>query len=118
MWVDEGITEGGWSFGDAQHEEDITRTYVHQAADGTWKIVNDCYAVMSATDDGEGPYWVDSCIEFLRCTDRNDPGGTELESDIQHDDGSYLSYESLEDATAEAMRLASIDIGDMIVWGD
>ena len=117
-WLDEGVAEGGWSFGDLQCGDDVTRTYVRQLEDGTWKMVVDYFGVIGKDEDGNGPFVVDNKTEFLLCRDKNDPGGTELESNYQDGEGSYLKYETVEAAMTEARHLASLDYSDAIYWDE
>ena len=113
QWRDEGTFEGGSSMGDGQVSEDITRRWTRQRPDGTWDVYEQTLAVMDNREarnheDSDSPYVVDERWEYIHCTDPEDPGSTELGTEIEYGEGSYLSYGNEDEALAEARRLATL----------
>jgi hypothetical protein len=115
-WIDEGVFEGGVSFGDDQVSDDVSRRYVRQLADGTWQVVTSAYAVIGKEDGESGPYRVDNRVEYVLCRDKDDPGSTEIWSEYQDGEGSHLNYETVEEAKDEAMNLVWLEDASMVWW--
>ena len=63
-------------------------------------------------DDSEFPFSVDERWEYIHCTDPEDPGSSELDTDIEHGEGSYRSYGSVDEALTEARRLVKLPTAD------
>ena len=116
-WEDKGTFEGGASMGDGQVSDDVTRRWTRQRPDGTWDVYELTFAVVDDReardhDDSEFPFSVDERWEYIHCTDPEDPGSSELDTDIEHGEGSYRSYGSVDEALTEARRLVKLPTAD------
>ncbi len=116
-WEDKGTFEGGSSMGDGQVSDDVTRQWISQRPDGTWDVFELSLAVVDDSDDdnvegAEYRYYVDERWEYIHCTDPEDPGSSELDTNIEYGEGSYWFYGSAGEALAEARRLVKLPSAD------
>lgn len=116
-WEDKGTFEGGSSMGDGQVSDDVTRQWISQRPDGTWDVFELSLAVVDDSDDdnvegAEYRYYVDERWEYIHCTDPEDPGSSELDTNIEYGEGSYRFYGSAGEALAEARRLVKLPSAD------
>ena len=110
-WKDEGTFSGGTILGDPQVGEDHTHSYVKRNDDGTFTVLLHTFGACKDDDDDDGlPFYVGEVTQVIVCTDPDNPGATEVTSEIEYGDGSVLAYATLEKAEAEAQRLAANDI--------
>lgn len=102
-----GVENAGDVGGDIQVGPAWSVRYVNDAKPRSL-ITTSVYAVDHNNDDperrGEEYAW-QAETEFLVCTDPADPGGTELWSDLDYEDG-YFGYETLPEAESEARKVA------------
>jgi len=118
-WIASDVFDGGTSFGDEQYGNDLSRRYTNTAPDGTLLTVDYTVAVMAEqpveTDPDRTPltYYVDDRTDYMQGTT------TEPESvfsDSEYGSGSFQSYETPEEAQAEAVRMMHCMCADYIDW--
>lgn len=81
--------------------------HIFEHDDGTYTVVTEYAAVIDGADlhnrdDRDRPYTVEESTEFVHCTDWDDVGGTEIDSDTQHGEGSMFAYATTAEAEDEA----------------
>lgn len=103
------VAIGGDIGGDIQCGESWTVRYHNEAIPNAIVSVTVypvCYAWLREPDPSQPPeYGVQSQYEYLVCTDRSDPGGTEEWSDVEYED-STLACPDAEDAARWARKTA------------
>ena len=66
-------------------------------------VITDYYAAVNVGTDEEPVASILNITEMMYCTDPDEPGGTEVNSEITYDDG-FETYETVEHAAREARR--------------
>lgn len=110
-WQEDGrmlIDQRGSWLGDAQVGKEYSRRYWRQHDDATYTVITDIVGVESYdAGAGRSEYAVVNLIETLRCRDRSDPGGTEIQSDYTRNNAvNYLAITNLRQAGREARAYA------------
>jgi hypothetical protein len=114
-WTDDGVSHGGASFGDDQVGDDWSHRYRARLADGTWVMYTYYVAVREHPEGPNGPrFFGDERFESIHCSDPDDPGSTEIFSDIVHGDGTYLTYPTQEEADKWCQRVVGMDFGAIL----
>ena len=95
--------------------------YSKQVGD-LWMLVEEVYFVEPRKKEEPDGTWtkhydVIGSYTFTLCTDRDDPGGTEVNSDTRHDDDLHaLFIYDYEEARAMAEKLALSDQRHTLLW--
>lgn len=86
-----------------------SRQWWRAEANGTFTVVTYSAAPVKEEAIREGddvrndpPFGVDDLLEWTNCTDKDDPGSTELDTGMEWGEGSALFFDSLDDANREA----------------
>lgn len=97
--------------------------YRKQGSDGSWMVVEENYFIEARklADPDEGTerkhFDVVGSYTFTVCTDPDDPGSTELDTEIVYDDQLHaLFIWDYEEARAMAERLARADQRHTLLW--
>lgn len=79
-----------------------------QHDDGTYTVITDAVGVEVIEHEGQRRECMTCNVtEYLRCTDKDDPGGTEMFSRYEREDGlNYMSLTTLRDAERAARAYA------------
>ena len=105
-----GIIDGGDVGGDIQVGTAWSVRYIRDDMPGSLITVN-VYAVDHDNDnpDRRGEeFAIQTQTEFMVCADPSDPGGTEIWSDLDYEDGVF-AYETLAEAETAAREAAEND---------
>jgi hypothetical protein len=99
--------------GDDQIGQAYDARYHKVLPDGTFAVLTSTYFV---TQFGDGTFGVTEQYETLRCSDLEDPGGTEIACDYQYNPRGYLVNHTLAEAQTEARGYAVADERRCISW--
>jgi hypothetical protein len=100
-----GIVSNGDCGGDIQRGDSYSVRYRHPQLPHA-VITRSAYAAED-TDRNPGEFFVQVETEWIVCTDPADPGGTETWSDTSYDDEEDRSWDTAEEAEADARRVAA-----------
>lgn len=109
--------EGAYVFGDDPNiVAEYSRRFAQKRADGTYLVVTDCY-VAESKEDG---FDIHNAVEYMRCRDLEDVGGTEIACDYEYSYGvEWVDSDSILTADAVVKTLVlGLDVADYGVWED
>lgn len=100
-WVETELQPGETgAFGDEETEHTWSYRITGRNSDGTWTVIDSAYGLVNHNPDGdtvEDRYTTASCDTITVCTDPADPGGTEISSEIVHDEDRLAVLTTLRD---------------------
>lgn len=95
--------------GDIQAGESYCRSYVFGPIEGRYLVVDEftypTFIEVPETDARHGKFGVDEQTSYTICTDPDDPGSTEVDSNVIYGEGDARIFETAEDAGRGAYRL-------------
>lgn len=102
----DGMTEGFHGLGDIQVHDGFTRTYLFGPVAGNYLFAQELIAPILVEvyedDPRHGTYSYEEMLELVICTDPDDPGSTEVDSDVHFGPGGYLCRDELDTAIEDA----------------
>jgi hypothetical protein len=116
---EQGVMKGGWVGGDNAVDEAWSVRFIAdgEPADGLRALIDSNWYVEQLPEHtAESPaFGVVNMTQYTLCTNLDDPGLTEVWSDITYEDGA-LVYTTIEAAEATAKANAEGESGDDYGW--
>jgi hypothetical protein len=113
MWREIGsLSNGGDVGGDIQAGRTYARRFTRPAGPREHHVVDITYVAARDDEFVQGArldeYWVSLYVEYILCTDPQQPGDTEIRGDVRSDDSDRKRnvYRTVRDAEKRAEKLA------------